>query len=529
MRFGQEPQKRLVVAVPGKQRPPRHRPIEDMVHKPARRVTCSAWHHGKLIVVGIVVRKRNSCVPFFLFQVDRHSQQAEQDRSRRHDGRNHAGGQSMSNFLLIREIFLLFALATTGLVSYGESPLAKVAPSDEALQNALSSSDTKTRKAAALQLSRRGDVGVALLVKHCVVSESSQLEVIEVLKEIGPTVLRHFSPYFRDPDWLLRHHAASIAVVLRFRAAVPELIGMRKDDNADVRHVVALSLGYVKDRRAIIALLDMAISDTEMFVRLAALSAICYFQTEAAEAIPELTRPAFFDPPPAGKLEEGFDFDEAAYRSSAATALACIGGASLPVLQKTMLDKNLSYEVRARAMIAINDVVRFHGKKVATDAIPALIKSLDDHPGLEMRAASFLGRFGSDARAAIPVLERKLKTGKEELCMIFASSLLEIDPANAPALAMLIAILDEDDPDRCIQALRSLRHAGPAATDSLKRVIVLLDHEKTFVRVTSAELLQAIGPEAAPALPALLKRAEKETDARVQREITLAINAIRKK
>ncbi len=435
----------------------------------------------------------------------------------------------MSNFLLIREIFLLFALATTGLVSYGESPLAKVAPSDEALQNALSSSDTKTRKAAALQLSRHGDVGVALLVKHCVVSESSQLEVIEVLKEIGPTVLRHFSPYFRDPDWLVRHHAASIAGVLRFRQAVPQLIGMRKDDNADVRHVVALSLGYVKDRRAIIALLDMAISDTDTFARLEALSSIGNFGAAASEAIPELTRLAFFDPAPAGKIEEGFDFDDATYRSKTAIALARIGKESLPVLQKTMLDKNLHYDVRERALFAINETVRFHGKQMALEAIPALIKVLDDHPNLERRAASCLSGFGSDAKTAIPVLERKLQNDKDEFRMGFAACLLEIDPTNAPALAMLIAILDEDNPDRCIQALRSLRHAGPAATDSLKRVIVLLDHEKTFVRVTSAELLQAIGPEAAPALPALLKRAEKETDARVQREITLAINAIRKK
>jgi HEAT repeat protein len=95
-----------------------------------------------------------------------------------------------------------------------------------------------------------------------------------------------------------------------------------------------------------------------------------------------------------------------------------------------------------------------------------LVAALDDSEWSVRRdAAVALGRFGSEARAAVPKLFRMLD--REEDQDAARGALREIDDADADAVPVLIEGLESEDRRRRYYAVSLLRKIGPPAKQAL--------------------------------------------------------------
>ena len=131
-----------------------------------------------------------------------------------------------------------------------------------------------------------------------------------------------------------------------------------------------------------------------------------------------------------------------------------------------------------------------------------LIDALED-PDHDVRVSSAraLGRFGPDARDAVPALTKTLSDPSRLVRLAATEALGKMGPAAEPAVAPLGRLLDDRDAivRRAIPAV--LGQIGPPATDAL---VAALDHADPYVREAVAGALGRIGAAALPALVAAL-------------------------
>lgn len=148
-------------------------------------------------------------------------------------------------------------------------------------------------------------------------------------------------------------------------------------------------------------------------------------------------------------------------QAQAAGILSQFSTNALPVLPELVRalshpDRELRFQC-ARAIEALGPA--------ASNAIPALIKSLDD-PACQSVAARALGAFGPDAAAAVPRLTEIVSdtarvAGSRELRVNAAYALSQLGRMNPPVVAALRTAADDPDPE--IRA---------AAAEALQRITI---------------------------------------------------------
>jgi hypothetical protein len=169
-------------------------------------------------------------------------------------------------------------------------------------------------------------------------------------------------------------------------ADLPFLLERRSSENPRMRQLAVRALGRLKvnDDAVVNALVD-SISDANHVVRTEAMSGVTRFGTKSARAVPALV---------AAFREKNFGF-------LAASALGDIGPnakAAVPVL-RTALPTAKDYDklTIAEALWKI--------ERNAPLVVPPLIELLNDKYGpLRVAAARILGRIGTPAKAAVPIL-----------------------------------------------------------------------------------------------------------------------------
>lgn len=165
-------------------------------------------------------------------------------------------------------------------------------------------------------------------------------------------------------------------------------------------------------------------------------------------------------------------------------------------------------------------------------AVPALIAALDSQDASASEGAAIaLGALGVNARGAVPALEALLRRkGRSPTLPVRAAQALgrigEIEwlmsatagkedgvpqylgveglggagPAAAPAVPLLMGLLNGDDGPTQMQAATALGKIGPAAAAAVPRLGVLSHSSLNFVRSAAGDALRRIGtPEAVEA------------------------------
>lgn len=188
----------------------------------------------------------------------------------------------------------------------------------------------------------------------------------------------------RNPDGRFRHDAVMLLVAIgpAGKEATPVLTEMLlKDKQSYARQLAAHSLGYVRDPRAVPALLEAFEKDPEVGVRNTAVISLGLMGPDAMTAVPGLE----------ARLKD-----------------ADVG----------------TRIVSAEALWRIN--------KDAKKAVPVLVEGLQDKNDYMVGLASgVLGRMGADAKGAVPGLIGLLKSPREPVRRTAVHLLKSIDPKAA--------------------------------------------------------------------------------------------------
>jgi HEAT repeat protein len=117
----------------------------------------------------------------------------------------------------------------------------------------------------------------------------------------------------------------------------------------------------------------------------------------------------------------------------------------------------------------------------AKEAVPLLEKMLrDEPPSLRTRAAMALWRIGGQTRPAALALAETGRDGATPLARTQAlQSLSQLGPDAAPAVSILLDLVDDAEPTVRTQALTTLGMVGPAAVAA---VLVRLEHREVRQR-----------------------------------------------
>ena len=121
--------------------------------------------------------------------------------------------------------------------------------------------------------------------------------------------------------------------------------------------------------------------------------------------------------------------------------------------------------------------------KLGNSAVPALVACLESkHKDVPLLAAEALGKMGSDAKDAVPILSEAFENGNGEAGI----ALGKIGPEAKSAVQVLITSLNNKKFKQI--AIRSLGRIGPEAKNAILPLTELLNtsNEKTIVRIHGA-------------------------------------------
>jgi HEAT repeat protein len=163
----------------------------------------------------------------------------------------------------------------------------------------------------------------------------------------------------------------------------------------------------------------------------------------------------------------------------------------------------------------------------AKDALPALIKALDDSDKqVWSNSVSAIAAIGPDANQAIPALIDDLNSkkgrgqrgfDKNQALFRSAYALTRIGPAAIPPL--ILALSGDDTPLRA-GAAKALGGMGPAAKEAIPELIANLKHGDNDVQREVIDALASIGADAKP--PVIMALAGKEARERSAAAMALA-------
>lgn len=244
-------------------------------------------------------------------------------------------------------------------------------------------------------------------------------------------VLDELIEQLRDEDWQVRYRAADQLKTYREPRAVPHLIeALAREENLTVSFVVAMTLGMMKDTRAIEPLTEALCSNPHHDMQWATSWALLEI---GAEAVPNLIQIV-------GDVEP-------MTRDIVAELLGRMQNpTALPVLRAAFLEQGLADHATTNRFSAADALERFGGQGRAV-----FIEALShDAPEIRARAADALGELGDEGavEALVPLLsdtaipfadgERKYR-----VCDAAADALEHI--GNDAAQAALAAWHEEQD------------------------------------------------------------------------------------
>ena len=349
-------------------------------------------------------------------------------------------------------------------------------------------------------------------------NDSVRQSAANSLGKIGVAAVPPLIETLKDTNDKLRYFAADILGEIRGAQAVSALVRALKDVDPDVRYRAADALGKIGEHKAVPALVK-ALEDPNNSVRESAANALG--KIGDVRAVPALLR----------NFKNIDDADKGAddVRQSADNALSKIGVEAIPALIKALDDSDA--DVRYRVVCAlgkmkdarvasvlietlkdVDDGVRYRatealGKIGATMAVPALIETLEDmNDSVRYCAVDSLGKIGDIT--AVPALIVALKDTDEEIRRSIDNALGKIGPAAIPEL---IKALQDPDVDIRYRVVYALRKIGDARV--VPALVEILKDTDDGVRYRAAEALGKIGD--ARAIPALIE-ARHDMDANVR-------------
>jgi HEAT repeat protein len=195
------------------------------------------------------------------------------------------------------------------------------------------------------------------------------------------------------------------------------LIGALKDEDAGVRLAAVRGLAQIgANSEDSLAALQKALSDKDTFIRISAANALWQLdKTSSAKVLPVLI--------------DGLE-DKSGKRASvqcwAAAFLVVMRSEAVPKLAE-FLDKKTPNRWLAAGLLAY---IAEEGAKFDKAAIAVLIRTLkDSEPGVRADAAKALGLIGSDAREALPEINRLLADDNENVRRSTSKALESINRA----------------------------------------------------------------------------------------------------
>jgi HEAT repeat protein len=266
------------------------------------------------------------------------------------------------------------------------------------------------------------------------------------------------------------------------KAALPKLVESLKDADPFVRCEAVEDLGQIgPEARPALTDLRRALDDKDAHVRAFAALAVGRIDKDDKQAVRGLLA-ALADP-------------SARVRDTAALGLAELApraGTAAPALLKA-LRSDADKDVRASAAFALGRIaleVTDVGEPRA-DIIAALAQAARDDKHSDVRYWSIhaLRRFGPDARAAIPALERRVKaeTNESELAL---DTLSRLGPVSVPALCEALKVVKGRDL-RC-EIFAHLEDLGPSAKAAVPMLRDLTDSDNVLDRSNAIAALAGI-------------------------------------
>ena len=300
---------------------------------------------------------------------------------------------------------------------------------------------------------------------------------------------------------------------LHSRYAVPALIRALEGGDADSRIRAAASVARLGSQamRAVDSLVRLAQPDHALRERTAAAGALIEISPAAAHGL-------------ISRLTEALRHDDVQTRYQAGMVLAELGPvakAAIPALVSAARDPD---EIVRRWAITALGRIGF----ATRETLPALVAAVGDSSTVVQHDALLAFSYGALPREQVEETRAALRRIGEDprTAQSAQRALQSLDQLRKPEIELLVQT----------QALRSggagLRYSlpalaslGAAAAPAVASVMAILNDERPLNRYLAAETLAAIGPAAAPALPVLRQRLQDE-DALVRTAVSAAIAAI---
>ena len=362
------------------------------------------------------------------------------------------------------------------------------------------------------------------------------LFALSKLGSTGPAALSTLREALRDPDPFVRAAAANALGAVREKAAdrVPDLAAMLDDPDSGVRRGALEALGTVDPagKRCVPAIVG-ALGDRDESVRRTAVAILSGLVSRSDEATREILR--------ALPRDETRAHDA----SSRLALLEKLGPPAIPLLAGQFEKAPKSSTAAALGLFG----------PWAGAAVPALEKGLKStDPELRRECVVALGRIGPGAKAAVPALVAVLKDPDFSVRHRVPGALVRIGPespevlgaltripkeysgredvvdalaaAGAPAVPHLAAALAERDPDLRARAARALAKIGVASRDAVPALLASVEDDDPNVGSSAVRALDEIGFVPRGALPRLIDIAKSRKDVYLRAWSVRAIGAV---
>lgn len=368
---------------------------------------------------------------------------------------------------------------------------------------------------------------------------------IQVLGNIGPTVVPALSEMLRDSDTAVREGAAEALGQLgpQARPAISALIQTLKDADGVVRQRAVEALGQVERRgsemplvrtrprpfgppappeftplaaapKEAIAALTQMLNDPVPVVRVRAAETLCQLDPPLQPALATLLQAVkqaevrawaaqvLEQLGPRGKeavagLLELLKEKDGAVRVQAARILGRIGPETrarvLPALRETLQDADAG--VRVKAAEALCDLGQ------TSDAVPVLLKALANKDASATQAVEVLQRISRTTPNLVPALVATLKEGNPQVQNHVLNILLRMGPAARSATPTVLELFTSGNAAVRSRAALTLAIIGPLTKEAVPALVEAL--KDATIRSQALTFLERMGADALPAVPAL--------------------------
>ena len=275
------------------------------------------------------------------------------------------------------------------------------------------------------------------------------------------------------------------------KEAIPALVQAFQDREESVRDAAVASLVKIGPGVVPLVIVEYPREKTRRYngsPRPCAARVLAEMGTDARDAVPLLIKDL-------GHRDYGI-------QTEARNALVKLGAVSRPALLETARDTSSTLASHALATLAKM------GPEVAGDALPLMIKALEDRDWVRRQSAVHaIGQMGKAARAAVPALAKALSDISGHVGEGAARILGELGPDAKEAIPALISCMKNGA--RVRTASEALGKIGPVAIPPLTKA---LEDENRNVRRGAAQGLGHIGEPASKAAGALAEALRKDDE-----------------